>query len=114
MDAGRPALCRANPVPTGSDLTVVEVCNAYRKHANAYYVKNGKTTREAYIIQEMIRLVVPLSGRKLATEFGPIALKTVRQQMMDAGLCRSHINKQTLHRSVRFKNYSAMPDQRVG
>ena len=34
-----------------------------------------------------------LFGRTRASEFGPLAIKTVRQQMIDAGLCRTLINQ---------------------
>jgi integrase len=76
------------------DLAVVEVANAFRKHADAYYVKNGQRTREAEIITEVIvRFVQPLYGHTPAIDFGPCALKAIRQQMIEAGHTRGVINK---------------------
>lgn len=85
---------RSEPCRSPSDLTVVEVANAYRKHADAYYVKNGQRTREAEIITEVIvGFIQPPYGRNLAVEFGPTALKAVRQKMIEAGHSRGVINK---------------------
>ena len=42
-----------------------------------------------------------LYGHTLAAEFGPLALKAVRQACVDAGLCRAEINKRT-RRVVRL------------
>ena len=77
-----------------SDITVVELINAYRKFANRYYVKDGQRTREAGLITETLtRFVQPLYGRTQAAEFGPLTLKAVRNLMIDAGHSRGHINK---------------------
>ncbi len=85
---------RQLPQNSGWDLAVVEVINAFRKHADAYYVKDGKRTREAEIITEiLVRFVKPLYGRTLATDFGPLALKAVRQKMVEAGHSRGVVNK---------------------
>ena len=76
------------------DLAVVEVINAYRKFADVYYVKNGQRTREAEIITHTLkRFVQPLYGRVAAIEFGPCALKNVREKMIEAGHSRGVINK---------------------
>lgn len=59
-----------------------------------HYVKGGQRTREAEIIQDvMVRFVLPLYGRTLAIDFGPCALKVVRQKMIEAGHSRGVINK---------------------
>lgn len=75
------------------DTTVVEVINAYRKFAEQYYRKNGEVTREYGCIKEALKIVRELYGRKLANEFGPLALKAVRQRMVDNGWSRGYINK---------------------
>ena len=76
-----------------TESTVVEVINAYRKFAEQYYRKNGAVTREYGCIKEALRIVRRLYGRTNANEFGPLKLKTVRQQMIDHGWCRTYINK---------------------
>lgn len=75
------------------DTTVVEVLNAYRKYAEQYYRKNGEVTREYGCIKEALKIVRELYGRKSADEFGPLALKAVRQRMVDNGWSRGYINK---------------------
>lgn len=85
---------RRLPGSASSDFAVVEIISAYCKHADEYYVKNGQRTREAEIIRHvMVRFVQPLYGRSLAVDFGPCALKTVRDKMVEAGHSRGVINK---------------------
>lgn len=76
-----------------ADITVVEVVNAYRKFAENYYRKNGIVTREFGCIKEALKLVCELYGRTNANDFGPLALKAVRQKMLDNGWSRGYINK---------------------
>ncbi len=78
---------------TRVDTTVVEVINAYRKFAEQYYRKNGEVTREYGCIKEALKIVRELYGRTIADEFGPLALKAVRQSMVNNGWSRSYINK---------------------
>ncbi len=66
---------------------------AYLRHAESYYVKNGKATRETTNIQLALRPVRRLYGHTPARDFGPLALKAVRQDMIDSGLCRNEVNK---------------------
>ncbi|MFV2070498.1 MAG: tyrosine-type recombinase/integrase [Pirellulales bacterium] len=84
---------RSLPRNSACDTTVVEVFSAYLKFAGTYYVKNGEPTREVGLVKDVSRFVVPLYGRTAATEFGPLALKSVRQRMIEAGHGRRNINK---------------------
>jgi integrase len=76
------------------DLTVVEVLAAYKRHAETYYRKNGKPTREVGCIVEASQHVIPLYGKTPAIEFGPLALQVIQQRMIESGYCRIFINKQ--------------------
>ena len=76
-----------------TDITVVEVVNAYRRFAERYYRKNGAVTREYGCIKEALKIVRELYGRTTANDFGPLALKAVRQRMIDNGWSRGYINK---------------------
>lgn len=76
-----------------SESVVVEIINAYRKFAEKYYRKNGEITREYGCIKEALKIVRELYGRTIANEFGPLALKAVRQRMIDNGWSRGYINK---------------------
>lgn len=76
-----------------SGLTVNEIALAFLKHAQRYYVKNGVVTTEFDCIKSAVRPLVALYGETSASTFGPIALKAVRQQMIDSGkMCRRFIN----------------------
>jgi integrase len=74
---------------------VNEVCVAYLRFADGYYVKNGKPTSEPACIRESIRPLRRLYGDTLARDFGPLQLKAVRQAMVDADHCRNVVNKRT-------------------
>ena len=62
-----------------------------------YYVKDGKPTSERDNIRQALRFLRKLYGQTPAREFGPLALKAVRQSMIEAGRCRRLIN-QDIHR----------------
>src|SRR5271157_2466481 len=88
---------------SGADLTVNEMLLAYLDHADGYYVKNGKPTTEPVNIRLALRPLRQLYGHTPAREFGPLRLKTVRQAMIDSGLCRSEVNKRVRHVLRAFK-----------
>ncbi|MGI9429906.1 MAG: tyrosine-type recombinase/integrase [Bythopirellula sp.] len=84
----------ASPLTQPEEITVIEVMAAYTKHAKNYYRKDGKPTREYGMIVEVCRAIRPLYGKALAVDFGPLALKSVRQSLVIAGFARTHINRQ--------------------
>ncbi len=86
---------------SGPDRTVNEMALAYLEHVDSYYVKNGKPTSEPKNIRLAIRPLRRLYGHTPARDFGPLALKAVRQAMMDSGICRNEINKR-VRRVVRL------------
>jgi integrase len=73
--------------------TLVEVLAAFWKHANSYYIKNGKPTNEIDALRIVIRDAKLLFGHELAADFGPKKLKAVRQLWIDRGQARPTINK---------------------
>lgn len=78
----------------GVDLTVNELMVAYwDKHVVDYYTKNGRPTSEVDNNRQALRFLRRLHGSLPTRDFGPQALKAVRQAMIDAGRCRSLINK---------------------
>jgi integrase len=90
-------LCRevaAGRTATPANLTVSEVALAYLKHAHGYYQKDGRPTDEVDGVRAMIRAVVAEHGDQDAAEFGPLALRAVRQGLIDRGLSRTFINAQ--------------------
>ena len=88
---------------SGADLSVNEMLLAYLQYAESYYVKNGKPTTEPVNIGLALRPIRELYGHTLAREFGPLRLKTVRQAMINGGLCRTEINKRIRHVVRSFK-----------
>ena len=58
-----------------------------------YYVKDGRPTSEQDNIRQALRFLRRLYGHTPARDFGPLALKAVRQSMIEAGRCRRLINK---------------------
>jgi integrase len=92
-----------NPEPASrsNDLTVNELALAYRRFAAGYYVKNGKPTTEQRDVQLSIRPLREMFGHAIVAEFTPPQLKVVRQEFIEAGLCRNEVNKRT-RRLVRM------------
>jgi len=79
-------------VPTES-ITVVEVCARYWSYAKDYYpAPDGHSSGELGRVKRALSGVRRLYGSVLATDFGPKALRTVRQQWIDEGLARTNIN----------------------
>ena len=75
--------------------TVTEIVVAYAEFATNYYRKDGEPTNEVRMTKSAIKIARQLYGRQLAIDFGPLALKACRQQMIEKGWCRSNINRQT-------------------
>jgi integrase len=76
----------------GNAITVAELILAYWKHAKQHYRKNGQPTSEQHIIRQALRPVRKLYGHTLARDFGPIAFKTCREAILEAGRSRSTVN----------------------
>jgi integrase len=94
---------RSLPAP-GSDVTIAELVLRYWKYAKGYYVKDGRRTSEVSEVRYSMRPLRKLYGETLARDFGPLALKAVREKMIEAGLCRGTINKRVdrIKRMVRW------------
>jgi integrase len=75
----------------GEPLTVVQLCGKYLRFAQGYYVKDGKPTIISSI-KLSIRYLRVWYGRTPASEFGPLALKTLRQKMVEEQLSRRYVN----------------------
>jgi integrase len=94
-------LANGRRLAPSNDATISELMVGYVKHADAYYVKDGEPTSEAGLIRLSLRELRRLYGHTPAKDFGPLALKTVRQTYVDTGLCRTEVNRRTAH-VVRF------------
>ena len=84
-------------------LTVDDLVLLYMEHVREHYRKNGQATSEVNNIRIALRYVVSQFGTTRAREFGPRALKAVRQSMIDAGCVRTSINRMTARIRGMFK-----------
>ena len=66
---------------------------AYWRHVEGYYVKDGRPTSEQDNIRQALRFVRQLYDSSPALDFGPMALKNVRQAMIEADRSRKLINE---------------------
>ena len=67
---------------------------AYWQFAETYYCKDGGPTKELECMKEAMWPLSQLYGSTKAVDFGPQALKTVRQHMIgEQGLCRNVANR---------------------
>jgi len=80
------------PAPP-AEITVVEVAERFVIWAKNYYRKNGEVTAEPSNILLALRPLLDLYGRTPAAEFGPKALKTVRQKLIEQKVTRRYINR---------------------
>lgn len=102
--ADAPRNPRAAQAPPEAGPTVGEVILAYSRHAESYYVKHGKPTREVGHIRLALRVVRKLYGKIPAAEFGPLALKACREEYARTGeLCRANVNRRVNHVRRMFK-----------
>lgn len=88
--AGR-CIPRSGPAP--GDLTVNELVLQFWRHAEGYYRHaDGSETSELDEYRYSLRPLKTLYGHTLGRDFGPLALKAVRQSMLESGLSRRVIN----------------------
>lgn len=85
-----PAAC-AGPRP---DFSVNEVLLAFWQHAERHYRRaDGSVTNEVSQYRQTFRLLKAAYGSMSAWQFGPKAMKALRQQMIEAGWNRRLINQ---------------------
>ena len=73
-----------DPGPSVGELILV-----FLKHAKRHYTKNGKPTSEYGILESTVRPLNQLYGMIPAKDFGPSALKAVREKFIEFGWVRS-------------------------
>lgn len=79
----------------GATLTVAELILDYWRYAQDYYRKNDQPTSQVDQIKQSLGPLRRLYGDTPAREFGPLALKAVRQSFIDSGFCRAEVNRKT-------------------
>lgn len=76
-----------------STMTVGHLIVLYLRHAEEYYRKGGEPTSEVGAIKSALRWLKQRHGTTPLCDFGPLKLKQVRQDMVDAERVRRSINK---------------------
>jgi integrase len=88
-------------------LSVSTIIAAFWSHALGYYSScvrpNGRVTGELDNYRLALKPLRRLYGDKPAVEFGPLALKSLRNEMIRLGWCRNVINRQILRIKHVFK-----------
>ncbi|MDB5308027.1 MAG: site-specific tyrosine recombinase XerD [Gemmataceae bacterium] len=92
-------LTASNPSPKasipGTSNSVNQILLAFLRHAQQHYRRpDGTPTNELKEYRLPMRPVRELYGHTPATGFGPVALRTVRERMIQRGWCRTRVNKQ--------------------
>lgn len=86
---------RELPRPKDEDVTVATVLAAFWRHVQDYYRRpDGTPSSEVTNFRYVLRPLRRLYGNTSAAEFGPKALKVVRDEMIRLGWVRSNVNRQ--------------------
>jgi integrase len=81
------------PVSAVAAPTVAEVILAFWRHAEDHYrAPDGTPSGELINLKVALKPLRKLHGETLAREFGPLALRAVRDEMVRSGLARSSVN----------------------
>lgn len=81
------------PSPDDPPPTVAGLILAYWTHCRAHYRRpDGKLSEECGNVKVALRPLRKLYGATLARDFGPLALRAVRDEMVRQGLARTSVN----------------------
>ena len=71
---------RRLPAGEAAPISLNDLMLRYWEHCTTYYQRNGEPTSEQSAIRRAFRVVRRLYGTTTAKDFGPLALKTCREQ----------------------------------
>jgi integrase len=87
-----------------NEITIVEVVSRFWEHVKTYYVKpDGTQTSEVSNFKRALKVLKEMYAFKEASDFGPLALRAVREKMIELGWVRSSINKQIGRIKMAFR-----------
>jgi len=93
VDEAHPVAAKPN-CSSQPEISINEMLLAYWQFAETYYCKDGEPTKELECMKEAIWPLRQLYGSTKAVDFGPQALKAVRQHMIaEQNLCRNVVNR---------------------
>jgi integrase len=85
---------RRAPKASTDGLTITELLAAFWDHAEVYYRHpDGTPSSEIHCLRDALKILRRLYGHTPAGEFGPLALKAVREAMIEARWGRKNINR---------------------
>jgi len=94
-------------VGSSQDLTINELMVSFLRHAERHYrLPNGRPSKELANFRDTFRPLKKLYGGTIAAQFSPLCLKSLRQTLIDSGLCRNTIN-QRIGRIVHVFKWAA-------
>lgn len=98
-----PSLRSLEQAPALDRLTIAELLVGYLEFAKGYYVnpEDGTPSKELHCMKDAMRPLKRLYAAALVREFGPNALKAVREHLIGLGWARTHINR-TVNRIRRI------------
>jgi hypothetical protein len=76
-----------------SDIKISALCLAFWKHAQGYYVKDGKPTDEQAGIKSTLRRLRKRFGPMPVGDFRPRHLRELMEAMAEEGLTRGYVNQ---------------------
>jgi integrase len=83
-------------LPPPDVITIMELCAVYIEHATAYYRNpDGTPTSSLDEIRQAFKPLKLVYGDIAAKDFGPIALKAVRDKYLESKVCRTTANART-------------------
>ena len=90
----RPLAAVPNQLPAEirADLRINELILAYLEFARGYYMKDGRPTGEYQNMKDAVRPLQALYETARVWDFGPAALRAVRERMIAANLSRKVVN----------------------
>ena len=88
----------------GDDFTIAEFVHAFWNYAKVYYkVEEGKSNGEFWALKLALRVMTKLYADTPVVEFGPLALRAVRDAMVKEGWSRKYVNAQVNRLRRAFK-----------
>ena len=84
---------RRLPQREAASVTATEVCLAYHRFAEGYYVNaQGKPTGALDRVKAVLKILRGMYGRTPAADFGPLALQAIQGRLAAEGKSRSYVN----------------------
>lgn len=104
LETGRSKIIPPASTDVQPQLTVLELCAEFWSHVEKYYRRpDGSATSEQENYRQVMRPLKELYASTKVSEFGPRALKAVRQKLCERKMNRITINKHTSRIKSLFK-----------